>query len=127
MMGMSGLIPWLVGYHAADRVPTESQLFNMKWILIAAQGGIMLIALLFILLYPLTRELGRTIGKDIALLGYYNTPWTTVLHPELSSINVFPEKIVETVCDMYFNSSEDKQRFVLPEVIVRESSSLAKS
>ena len=56
MMGMSGLIPWLVGYHAADRVPTESQLFNMKWILIAAQGGIMLIALLFILLYPLTRE-----------------------------------------------------------------------
>ncbi len=56
MMGISGLIPWLVGYHTADRVPTEAQLFNMKWILIAAQGGIVLIALLFILLYPLTRE-----------------------------------------------------------------------
>jgi GPH family glycoside/pentoside/hexuronide:cation symporter len=56
MMGMSGLIPWLVGYHAADRAPTAAQLLNMKWILIAAQGGIVLIALLFILLYPLTRE-----------------------------------------------------------------------
>lgn len=56
MMGMSGLIPWLVGYHAADRAPTAAQLLSMKWILIAAQGGLVLIALLFILLYPLTRE-----------------------------------------------------------------------
>jgi DNA-binding LacI/PurR family transcriptional regulator len=78
-------------------------------------------------LYPLMNELGRKIGKDIALLGYYNTPWTSVLHPELTSINVFPDRIVETVCDMYFNSSEDKHRYVLPEVIVRESSSLAKN
>ena len=56
MMGMSGLIPWLVGYHKAACAPTEAQLINMKWILIAAQGGIVLVALLFILLYPLTRD-----------------------------------------------------------------------
>lgn len=77
-------------------------------------------------LYPLMNELGRTIGKDIALIGYFNTPWTTVLHPELSSVNVFPDKIVETVCDMYFNLSGDNCQLILPEVVVRKSSSLAK-
>ncbi len=76
-------------------------------------------------LYPVLRKLGKKIGRDIAALGYYDTQWARAYEPELSSVNVKPEKIISVVCDLYFNNNAGNNYVrIPPEIIVRESSSL---
>lgn len=78
-------------------------------------------------LYPVLRKLGLAVGKDIAALGYYDTPWAQAFDPALSSVNILPEKIVNEVCKLYFNKNK-KNNYVRipPEIIVRESSCINK-
>ena len=78
-------------------------------------------------LYPQLSKIGRSVGEDIALLGYYNTPWTEALSPELSSIELFPRKIADAVCDMYFKNAGKPSQSIAPEVIARASSRLLKA
>jgi len=78
-------------------------------------------------LYPVLRKLGLTVGENIAVLGYYDTPWAQAFEPALSSINILPGKIVNEVCNLYFNKKQKKNHIIIPpEITVRESSSLNK-
>lgn len=70
------------------------------------------------------KELGRVPGKDIALVGFYNTPWAEMFSPELTSIEVFPKKIIDEIISMYFSEPPYKTFVtkIRPKIIVRESS-----
>ncbi len=78
--------------------------------------------------YPALKELGRTVGKDIALLGYYDTPWAKMLNPQLSSVNVRHDVITKEVCRMYFereNHATQARINITPQIIARASSILS--
>ncbi len=76
-------------------------------------------------LYPVLREMGRNVGRDTAVLGYYDTPWAQALEPQLSSISVCPRRIADEVCKLHFADHEPEMvRQVPPQIVVRESSKL---
>lgn len=80
-------------------------------------------------LYPELKKRNRIPGSDIALLGFYNTPWCEAFDPPLSSINTFPVKLIEDVAAMYFAEEGilDFAQKIPPELVVRASSRLIKS
>jgi GPH family glycoside/pentoside/hexuronide:cation symporter len=55
LLVVSGFMPYLVGYKVMALKPTAEQLVGMKWVLIGAQGLFSLVALVFLLFYPITR------------------------------------------------------------------------
>jgi DNA-binding LacI/PurR family transcriptional regulator len=77
-------------------------------------------------LYPVLRKLDLTVGKDIAALGYYDTPLAQAFDPALSSVNTLPGKIVNEACKLYFNKNKNNNCVrIPPEIVVRKSSKLA--
>ena len=78
-------------------------------------------------LYPVLRRQSLTVGKDIAALGYYDTPWAQAFEPALSSVNTLPGKIVNEVCKLYFSKNKENNYVrIPPEIVIRNSSSLNK-
>jgi DNA-binding LacI/PurR family transcriptional regulator len=78
-------------------------------------------------LYHISKELGINIPKDLAIIGYYNTPWAETLSPTLSSVNIGEEQIAEFAAKMVHNlSCHDKklkqQIKIRPKLVIRESS-----
>ena len=69
-------------------------------------------------------SLNRIPGKDIALVGFYNTPWAEMFTPTLTTVDVFPRKIVDEVIDMYFSEPPYKTfvKKLRPKLILGESS-----
>lgn len=69
------------------------------------------------------REKGLRAGTDVALLGFYNTPWVEAFDPPLSSIETFPSELVKSVAQMYFseNSPGEYARKIAPKLVVRQS------
>lgn len=55
LLVLAGFMPYLVGYTVMTVKPTMGQLVGMKWLLIGAQGLFTAIALVFLMLYPITR------------------------------------------------------------------------
>jgi DNA-binding LacI/PurR family transcriptional regulator len=108
---------------APDYVETIREIFMDNHDLdgVFSLGDYMLIPL-----YQLMPELGRKIGDDIAILGYYNTPWCGLLTPKLSSIDIKVKDIVDTACGMYFKDIEALSKNIEPEIIIRKSSCLNK-
>lgn len=69
-------------------------------------------------------ELGLKIPKDIAVLGYYNTPWTTEMADvPLSSISIKENEMIRKICDMASGKSKSRFAILSPELVVRESTS----
>ncbi|MBR1965256.1 MAG: substrate-binding domain-containing protein [Lentisphaeria bacterium] len=68
-------------------------------------------------------ELGRSPGEDIAVVGYYNTPWAEMFNPELTSIEVFPKKIIDEIISLYFSEPPYKTFVtkIRPKLVVRKS------
>ena len=69
-------------------------------------------------------KLGKVPGKDIALVGFYNTPWAEMFNPTLTTVDVFPRKIVDEIIDMYFSEPPYKTfvKKIRPKLILGESS-----
>lgn len=68
---------------------------------------------------------GIRIPQDIAVVGFVNEPWDTLLNPPLSSIEQFSNKIGETSARLMFDAIDGMphQNIVYkPELIIRESS-----
>ena len=70
------------------------------------------------------KEYGRHPGKDIAMVGFYNTPWAESFSPALTSVEVFPNRIVDSVIEMYLSEQPYKNYVtkIYPKLVVRESS-----
>ena len=66
---------------------------------------------------------GVVIPSDIALLGFYDTPWTTLMHPQLSSISIQDALIVKKALEM-MEQKRNSVEIVKPKLIVRDSTVL---
>jgi LacI family transcriptional regulator len=66
------------------------------------------------------------IPRDMALLGYYNTPWAEMYPVPLSSISIEPEKIVKCAIDktlQNINGAQNTETIMIkPSLLKRESS-----
>ena len=68
---------------------------------------------------------GIHIPRDIAIVGFVNEPWDTLLNPPLSSIEQFSFKIGETAAKMMMEAIEGmphKDIVYKTELMIRESS-----
>ncbi len=75
-------------------------------------------------LLPVLFQLDRKPGQDIALLGFYDTPWAQAMQPELSSISICPKKIVEDLFLMIHEPQAPQTlKMVQPQLVLRESTS----
>lgn len=61
------------------------------------------------------------IGEDIGVVGYYNTSWTDVYNPPLTSISIQEEKIAELAVEAVANKWENKRVLIEPIIIKRKS------
>ena len=71
------------------------------------------------------RDKGLRIPSDIAVVGFMNEPWDTLLNPPLSSVELFSNKIGETAAKMMLeliNGMPHRDVVYKPQLIVRESS-----
>ena len=72
-------------------------------------------------LYKLADEMNLKIGKDIGVIGYYNTPWCESFSPALASVSIEEEKIAEFALKSIKERWENKNIIVPPKLIKRES------
>ncbi len=72
-------------------------------------------------LYKYAAENNIKIGKDIGVVGYYNTSWTEVYSPPLTSISVQENKIGELAVKAVLNGWRGKKMEVEPKLIKRGS------
>ena len=73
-------------------------------------------------LIPMLKELNLKIPEDIALLGFYNTPWVNELtEVPLSSISIREDEMINELCDMCLGNSVPCQKILKPKLITRES------
>jgi len=64
---------------------------------------------------------GLRVPEDIAVLGYYDTPWAIMTDPPMSSITTQPQVLVEAVKQMYFDQRWGERQIVKPRLVIRES------
>lgn len=69
------------------------------------------------------RKRGFKIPGDIAVMGYYNTPWSS--HPEcpLTSVCINEKEMIRKTFDMFMKNEGTGQVFVLPSLVIRSSTS----
>ena len=67
------------------------------------------------------RKRGFQIPGDVAVVGYYNTPWSE--HPEtpLTSVCINEHSMIRRVFDMFTGKLAKAQLFELPGLIIRDS------
>jgi len=71
---------------------------------------------------PLLSEFNLKIPRDIAVLGYYNTPWTVELgEVPLSSVSIREDEMIDGVCNMCMGKSVPSQTIIKPKLVLRES------
>ncbi len=76
-------------------------------------------------LLPVLREAGISCPEDLALMGYYDTPWATMLDVPITSVNLRVDELARLACDMALRigRGEDvhEKHLVTPKIVVRES------
>lgn len=72
-------------------------------------------------IYGVAQKKGLQIGKDISIVGLFNTDWTEIFHPTLSSIDVNVDEMVSLLNSSINNKSRNLHLVVKPSLIVRES------
>lgn len=73
-------------------------------------------------LLPSLLQNGYRIPDDLALVGYYNTPWSQLAGQELTSVSTKPDEIASEACRLISSGLLDEERIIKPELIVRKSS-----
>ncbi len=73
------------------------------------------------IIYDVANNKDLQIGKDIFIVGLFNTDWTEIFHPTLSSIDINVEEMVKALNESINNNSRNLQITVKPQLIVRES------
>jgi len=72
-------------------------------------------------LMPVLRRLGRRVPDDVAVLGYYNTPWANAADPPMSSICTRPQQLVDRAVRMLLEHHHDDHEVVAQHLEVRAS------
>lgn len=69
----------------------------------------------------LCATLGLKVPDDLAVVGYYNTPWAEMLNPALTSVSIQEELIAATLADKLLGGAENGRVVIAPELVVRQS------
>lgn len=72
-------------------------------------------------LYKLADEMNFKIGKDIGVIGYYNTPWCESFSPTLTSVSIEEEEIAKFALKSIKERWESKNIIIPPKLIERDS------
>lgn len=72
---------------------------------------------------PALRPLGKRIPDDLALIGYGDTPWGSIINVPLSTVNTRPQELAKVVYDMVQRGCYQEQYVIEPRLVVRTSSS----
>lgn len=73
------------------------------------------------LAYHATREQGLTFEDNCSIVGLYNTPWTEILNPSLTSISINEREIGRLTAQAVIEGWRGKRIKVEPELIIRET------
>jgi LacI family transcriptional regulator len=72
--------------------------------------------------YDAARAQGLSIPDDVAVVGFYDTPWCEALDPGLTSVSVRERQMAREVVRMITEEKEEfEEIFIPPELIVRGS------
>lgn len=76
-------------------------------------------------LYHAATRAGRTVGRDLPVLGTFNTPWTQQLIPTLSSISINEKQLADRAAELLVENARDVTEYIQPTLIERESTGVA--
>lgn len=71
--------------------------------------------------YDIAKRLNLKIPSRISVVGYYNTPWTEVMDPHLTSISIQEEKITETAVRKIAGENRPEKVLIAPSLVIRDS------
>ena len=71
--------------------------------------------------YHAAKQLGLEIGRDVNVIGLFNTSWTEIISPALTSVSVNEEQIGEIAAQCIAQQVKGEEIIVSPELIIRES------
>ncbi|MCL5674440.1 MAG: substrate-binding domain-containing protein [Candidatus Omnitrophica bacterium] len=75
-----------------------------------------------VVVYKIARKLNLKIPEQVSVIGYYNTPWCEVLHPNLTSVSIREDKIAQIVVKKIVGKENKKEKIILkPKLIIRDS------
>ena len=69
-------------------------------------------------------ELGLRVPEDVAVVGYYNTPWAELIAPSLTSVSIQEDVIATTLAGKLLSAGANKggERIIIkPKLVVRQS------
>ena len=71
--------------------------------------------------YHAAHELGLELREHCSIVGLFNTPWTTILRPSLTSVSINEHEIGRLAAQAVIESWKGKKIKVEPELIIRET------
>lgn len=73
-------------------------------------------------IYNAAKEINLKIPQDLTIVGYFNTPWAEILHPNLTSVSIREDEISRKVVEMIISDGKKEEKIVLePKLIIRDS------
>ncbi|MCF7855580.1 MAG: substrate-binding domain-containing protein [Candidatus Pacebacteria bacterium] len=78
-------------------------------------------------IYDAAAAEGLQVGRDLAVVGFGDTPWATTFRPQLTSLDLRPEKIAETLDTLIVRlidapKTPSRHLRIRPRLVIRESS-----
>ena len=70
---------------------------------------------------PALRKMACKIPHNIALVGYGDTPWSSVLDVPLTSVNSRPKELAEAAYDMVVREAFGERHVISPKLVIRNS------
>lgn len=72
--------------------------------------------------YNSARDLGVKIPDELSVIGYYNTPWCEVFHPELTSVSIREKEIADIAAERIIENTDGSRNITLEPVLVERGS-----
>ena len=72
-------------------------------------------------IYRAATRMGLDFTQNLSIVGCYNTSWTEVLHPKLTSISIDETEIAHHAANCIINCKTGQRIIVEPKLIVRET------
>ncbi len=71
--------------------------------------------------YKLVAKMGLNFKEKLSIVGLYNTSWTEVLHPALTSISINEVEIARRTADCIIKNKIGQRIMIAPQLIIRET------
>ena len=73
--------------------------------------------------YKLLRKLNLKVPDDVALVGCFNTPWSEMMDPSLTSLSIREDELGRIIAETIAKNTDSAEDiYIKPELIVRKSS-----